>query len=498
MYQSSCARRSGLSLALIIVSMLGCSGESNPARQVEAEELGLEVADGAPPDAGGGGQADAQLSCIAIPRDATCDALDDDCDGRFDEDFVPRCVFGSVAVVCISGGIVAQRCDDGDPCTADSCGAHGCQFTAISCNDSNPCTVDQCSASGCGSVPAPGLACDDYNPCTTNDACTAAGSCGAGMPINLDDGDPCTADACDPQTGVTHVPVAGVSCDDGDACSQADVCTADGSCAGVPRADIADADPCTADTCDPASGVVTHTIVPVGTSCADGDACNGAETCEALHVITVTVNATSSFYRVDNSDASQPPSLVRLSDVGLLPGMRVHFSTQGQFTSPALARAFVVFSSDSALLANTYLRRVTGAIQSAAPAIVTSKTHFEQQTTDIPEDFLINASDLEVEIPAGAQFMFLGNFDSYYADNAGSLRVLMRTDSLRCVAGVPPVVNDGSVCTADACDPSSGVSHEPVTDGTTCTVVNAPGACVDGECVACSAQPEACELPNQE
>jgi hypothetical protein len=494
MYQSSCARRSGLSLALVLVSMLGCSGESNPARQAEAEKLALEVADGAPPDAGGGGQADAELSCI--PRDATCDAIDDDCDGRFDEDFPTRCLFGSVAVVCVGGGIISESCDDGNPCTVDSCGTRGCAHAAVSCDDHNPCTVDQCGASGCGSAPAPGLACDDGDRCTTNDACNAAGSCGPGMPINVDDGDPCTADTCDPRSGVTHVPATGVSCDDGDACSQADACTADGSCVGVPRADIADGDPCTADSCDTASGVLTHTVVPVGTSCSDGDACNGAETCEALPEIAFTVDARSSFYRVDNGDAFQPPRIVRLSDAGVRAGQRVHFRTQGRYASPAVARAGVVFSSDAKLLARTELHRVTGAIQSAAPPFVTGKTYFEQRTTDISEDFQVTVSDLQVEIPAGAQFMFLGNFDTYYADNSGSIQVLIRTETLACKAGAPPVVDDGSVCTADACDPSSGVSHEPVTDGTTCTFVSRPGACVDGECVACSAQPEACQLPN--
>jgi hypothetical protein len=345
-------------------------------------------------------------------------------------------------------------------------------------------------------VPSPGLGCDDADPCTTNDACDAAGSCSAGTLINVDDGDPCTADACDPQLGITHVPAIGAACDDDDVCSQNDVCTATG-CVGLPSVDVDDGDPCTADSCDPSSGIVSHMVVPAGTSCSDGDACNGAEHCEALPAITRTVDSRSSFYRVDNSDVGQPPSIVRLSDVGLFAGQHVHLRTVGQYAAPPTARAFVVFSSDDKLLAKTNLKRVTGAIQSAAPPFVSGQTYFEHQTTDFPEDFRITQSDVQVDIPAGSKFMFLSNFDSFYADNAGSIQVVVQTDSLGCIAGTPPVVDDdANACTADLCDPSSGVSHEPVTDGTSCTHVSEPGACVDGECVACSAQPEACELPN--
>jgi len=42
-----------------------------------------------------------------------------------------------------------------------------------------------------------------------------------------------------------------------------------------------------------------------------------------------------------------------------------------------------------------------------------------------------------------------------------------------CAAGAPPVVDDGSVCTADACSPSAGVTHTPVAVGTSCTDGNA-------------------------
>src|SRR6185436_1593002 len=48
-----------------------------------------------------------------------------------------------------------------------------------------------------------------------------------------------------------------------------------------------------------------------------------------------------------------------------------------------------------------------------------------------------------------------------------------------CLGGTPPVVSDGNSCTADACDPTAGVSHVPLPDGTTCSGV---GVCEGGTC----------------
>ena len=48
-----------------------------------------------------------------------------------------------------------------------------------------------------------------------------------------------------------------------------------------------------------------------------------------------------------------------------------------------------------------------------------------------------------------------------------------------CVAGEPPEVNDRNGCTKDSCDPNTGVAHDPVPDGTTCSGV---GVCEAGVC----------------
>jgi len=48
-----------------------------------------------------------------------------------------------------------------------------------------------------------------------------------------------------------------------------------------------------------------------------------------------------------------------------------------------------------------------------------------------------------------------------------------------CLAGSPLDTNDRNACTSDACDPVTGVSHDPVRDGTTCS---GAGVCQAGVC----------------
>ncbi len=176
-------------------------------------------------------------------------------------------------------------CSDGDVCNGDeTCNGSGAcvSGSAPTIDDDNPCTADSCDPStGVHHAPvASGTSCSDGNACNGDEACNSSGACIAGTPPVVDDGNPCTADSCDPATGVQHVAVAaGTACSDGDACNGIETCDGGGTCAaGVPPT-VDDGNPCTADSCDPASGVI-HTPVAAGTSCADADHCNGEETCD--------------------------------------------------------------------------------------------------------------------------------------------------------------------------------------------------------------------------
>lgn len=172
-------------------------------------------------------------------------------------------------------------CSDGDACNGDeTCQAGSCAGgTPPTCVDGDPCTTDGCDASlGCTFEAAPdGTSCTDGDACNGAETCQA-GTCTAGSPPDCNDPNPCRVGSCDPQQGCISDPVAdGTSCSDGDACNGEEMCSA-GNCMPGAVLDCDDAQPCTADSCDPLLGCV-YDAAPDGTSCADGNACNGAESC---------------------------------------------------------------------------------------------------------------------------------------------------------------------------------------------------------------------------
>lgn len=102
------------------------------------------------------------------------------------------------------------------------------------------------------------------------DACR----CDGVTPAALDDHNVCTDDRCTPTQGVVHAAVTdGTSCADGDLCNGAETCGG-GTCnAGAPLA-VDDGNPCTADTCDPTGGV-SHASANEGLVCGAGMICGG-------------------------------------------------------------------------------------------------------------------------------------------------------------------------------------------------------------------------------
>jgi hypothetical protein len=128
--------------------------------------------------------------------DTTCDGIDDDCDGRIDEDYAPSCAAEGV-VSCVSGGLVVSACDDGNACTLDGCAAGACTHGAVQCDDANACTAEVCDAAlGC-----------------------------IVTPVVTDDGNACTVDACDPLGGISHQNAAL-----GSACGASSYCDGHGQC----------------------------------------------------------------------------------------------------------------------------------------------------------------------------------------------------------------------------------------------------------------------------
>jgi len=202
--------------------------------------------------------------------------------------------------VCISSAKLT--CNDGNPCTADSCApGAGCQFVptiaacddgnactsgdacskgqclgpnVVSCDDDNVCTKDFCSPlTGCGHSPLPGP-CEDGTECSVGDTCQN-GVCVAGPPLACDDKNSCTVDVCDPKLGCVYKAFVG-GCDDANPCTIGDVCQGTVCTPGLPK-DCDDDNVCTTDACDPVKLCVN---APKAGACDDGNACTTGESCQ--------------------------------------------------------------------------------------------------------------------------------------------------------------------------------------------------------------------------
>ncbi|MFT5429444.1 MAG: putative repeat protein (TIGR01451 family), partial [Myxococcota bacterium] len=169
----------------------------------------------------------------------------------------------------------ASSCDDNTACTSgDVCSSGVCAGTPVDCDDSEACTTDVCdSIGGCVSINNSD-SCNDGTLCTTDDRC-ASGSCG-GTTLSCDDSNLCTSDSCSAGGGCANANNT-VACEDGDACTAPDAC-AGGSCAGGSAVDCDDNNLCTTDICNEAAGCIS--INNEG-SCDDLDACTRGDSCSA-------------------------------------------------------------------------------------------------------------------------------------------------------------------------------------------------------------------------
>jgi len=109
------------------------------------------------------------------------------------------CTDGDVCVQgkCLGTGI---DCDDNNPCTDDKCdnATVGCYYVPNDnpCEDGDFCTIgDLCEAGEC--LSGTPFVCDDGNPCTDDSCDASTGSCKYEPNTGTcDDGDPCTYDTC--------------------------------------------------------------------------------------------------------------------------------------------------------------------------------------------------------------------------------------------------------------------------------------------------------------
>jgi len=223
----------------------------------------------------------------AVAKPEECNGLDDDCNGKTD-DFQAgaTCDIKNTFGTC-KGQVV--ECVDGKPkCEGAAAKPEACNGIDDNCDgetdeklceDGDPCTKDSCNSDGsCKHIQLGGLPCDDGSICTTVDKCVA-GKCMGGKELDCDDKDPCTSDSCNAIDGCQHKTASDLVCpDDGEACTQ-DLCK-DGKCVHPQASDgtkcAEDGKPCTADICT--AGKCTHPIQD-GSACTDdGKPCTN-DTC---------------------------------------------------------------------------------------------------------------------------------------------------------------------------------------------------------------------------
>jgi hypothetical protein len=191
----------------------------------------------------------------------------DPCNGEESCDGQLGCLLGT-PLVCGDDNLCngQEYCEEGSGCQAGE---------ELDCNDLNPCTDDSCDGmDGCIHT-LNDKECDDGNACTVGDKCNA-GECVYGGLQNCDDDNPCTNDSCDPATGCLHL-LNTAPCNDGNQCTLDDVCVL-GECAGSGEFVCDDGNPCTAGSCDPDSGCQ---FVPQEGECDDGNACTDGDQCQA-------------------------------------------------------------------------------------------------------------------------------------------------------------------------------------------------------------------------
>lgn len=181
---------------------------------------------------------------------------------------------------------VVQAADVAVP--ADAPPAKPCK-AAVDCGVPASCQQFVCDRlAGCVAVALPdGALCTPADKCAQGGTC-ALGVCQPGKPNACDDANPCTADQCNPTLagdGCAHLPTAG-ACDDGDPCT--------------------DGDSCDGGSCKP--GPVPVCACKLSADCAksdDGNPCNGTLYCDQASK-TCKVNPASVVTCPDNGQPCAP------------------------------------------------------------------------------------------------------------------------------------------------------------------------------------------------
>ena len=446
--------------------------------------------------------------CGSVPENdgALCDGQD-------------ACLVGSVCTNGQCGDGTPINCNDGNPCTDDTCDAAlGCQHEPnasvcndgdfcttgdvcyegqcvssgqMDCDDDNPCTADSCDGeAGCLHAPEFGQ-CDDGNACTDGDAC-AQGVCKPGVLLVCDDSNACTADGCDPNTGCVNAPAAG-SCSDGDPCTVGEKCVG-GVCVGGVLQDCGDGNQCTKDYCD-SNGKCVHS--PLTGPCDDGNECTAGDHCAAGVCVfdgptvcddgnpctTDACNPITGCHLTLNSDPCNDDNLCTADDhchLGECIGGGQLACNDGNICTDdsCEAEAGCVFMPNTAQCSDGSV-----CTQGDVCAGGWCKPGPGQKCDDgdVCTDDFCDPLD-----GCGAVF------NSAACEDGDACTMGDMCDEGQCLPGTSADCDDAKQCTADSCHPLLGCVNEPIVgscdDGNACTEGDgcSEGVCVPGGAVTCN------------
>lgn len=177
-------------------------------------------------------------------------------------------------------------CDDGNACTSgETCSDGSCvDGEPVVCPQLDPCHVSgECDPSTglCTSPAAPdGTDCDDGNACTVGDSCFE-GTCLGGERVVCPSPDSChLKGVCDPNSGrcMSQPVPEGTPCDLGDSLCNVEECDGLGSCVAIAVVDCFP-DACNESVCGPKRGTCHLDPHPDQTPCDDGDSCTESDVC---------------------------------------------------------------------------------------------------------------------------------------------------------------------------------------------------------------------------
>lgn len=169
--------------------------------------------------------------------------------------------------------------DDGDEDEgADDDGGPGCE-PDTDCNDEVDCTTDRCDpTTGLCSNEPHDASCNDADDCNGIETCNPTAGCVAGVPPDCDDGIDCTVDSCNPVGGACSRSPVDAACDDWDDCNGIETCQVGVGCVLGTPPDCDDGVDCTLDSCDPSDGACLH--MPDDTACPPSPLCSGIVFCD--------------------------------------------------------------------------------------------------------------------------------------------------------------------------------------------------------------------------